>query len=53
MAKGGILRNVIRTQVEDRIEQEGNDFIERQNYDTEITNMTHTIIEIPDAAVPL
>ena len=52
-SKGGILRNVIRTQVEERIEQEGNDFIEKQNYDTEITNMTHTIIGIPDAAVPL
>jgi hypothetical protein len=40
-------------EVENAIEQVGNEFIERQNYDTEVTRMEHQVIPIPNVQVPV
>jgi hypothetical protein len=39
--------------IENAIETVGNEFIARQNYDTEITRMKHQVIPIPNVQVPV
>jgi hypothetical protein len=52
-SRNGFIRNVPLMEVENAIEQVGNEFIARQNYDTEITRMEHQVIPIPHSQLPL
>jgi hypothetical protein len=52
-SKNGFLRNVRVQKVEQALEDEANDFIEQQAYETIILHIGHQVVEIPEAQVPL
>jgi hypothetical protein len=49
----GLLNNIRRWDVHQALEDLADDFIQKQSYETIVTNIEHQIIEIPQHQVPL